>query len=236
MFGMLRACEGESLSEGGGAGQRGGRWAAQGSTRRAQCGARQRRRTHAGECCGQAPLWAHTRPVVGVRQGARATRRAWQRWGKRITRGVHHPPPAPAPPASTAAALLRVAATSPRYVLKASTHSAWSCSLAYCSAVLPDAVRSRAPHPCCHKAQCAATLAISRGGRSEVLGRSLCVIRVGIHQCRFSHRSSSDRTPTPQTRSFAAAVDGPPGAHATSKHRPDLAHGLPCVKTSGTQR
>ena len=31
---------------------------------------------------------------------------------------------------------------------------------------------------CCHKAP----LAISRGGRSEVLGRSLCVIRVGIHQ------------------------------------------------------
>ena len=27
-----------------------------------------------------------------------------------------------------------------------------------------------------------APLAISRGGRSEVLGRSLCVIRVGIHQ------------------------------------------------------
>ena len=31
---------------------------------------------------------------------------------------------------------------------------------------------------CCHKAP----LAISRGGRSEALGRSLCVIRVGIHQ------------------------------------------------------
>ena len=27
-----------------------------------------------------------------------------------------------------------------------------------------------------------APLAISRGGRSEALGRSLCVIRVGIHQ------------------------------------------------------
>ena len=31
---------------------------------------------------------------------------------------------------------------------------------------------------CFHKAP----LAISRGGRSEALGRSLCVIRVGIHQ------------------------------------------------------
>ena len=93
MFGMLRACEGESLSRRGGAGaQRGGRWAAQGSTRRAQCGARQRRRTHAGECCGQAPLWAHTRPVVVCasapgRRGMRATR--LQTRGEREFAGQH---------------------------------------------------------------------------------------------------------------------------------------------------
>ena len=46
------------------------------------------------------------------------------------------------------------------------------CAVSGTAPVLPQSTM------CCHKAP----LAISRGGRSEALGRSLCVIRVGIHQ------------------------------------------------------
>ena len=75
-----------------------------------------------------------------------------------------------------------------------------------------------------------APLAISRGGRSEALGRSLCVIRVGIHQWEpaLVTDPSSDATPTPQTRSLRRCCRWAPGAHTTSKYGPDLGtHGLP---------